>query len=157
MKAVVTDSQFYMWRAIFSLAHADRIVTQEEKKFMIKTLSTVNFSPDQRKTLQEDMEQARDTGAMFSRISDPQDRSRFFYFARILLWSDGSFDGAEQKILTDLGRFHNKTVDISALMGQPGMEFQDDHKDWLAEDIDAGYHRKGFIGALDRFLSRFTS
>ena len=39
----VSESRFYMWRAIFALAHADHIVTDEEYRFMQKALDTENF------------------------------------------------------------------------------------------------------------------
>lgn len=151
MSAGVSESKFNMWRAIFALAHADHVVTEEERKFMQKALATEGFSPEQKRILEGDMEVSRDIRNMFMRITDQADRSRFFYFARMLLWCDGDFAAQEQAILTELQRAHNKTLDFSEI-GVVGLRLEEDEKEWLLEDVSKG---RSAGGLWDRFLTRF--
>ena len=39
----VSESRFYMWRTLFSVAHADNVVTDEEIAFMAHILEDINF------------------------------------------------------------------------------------------------------------------
>lgn len=151
----MTESRFYMWRAVFALAHADHIVTDEERKFMVRILATEGFSEEQETILRQDMETAQEVGNMFLKVSDPEDRSQFFYFARMLLWSDGDFAQQEQKLLTELGKDHFKSVDFDHMIGTVDMELEDAHKEWLIEDMQEEHQEDGVKGIFDRFMKRF--
>lgn len=146
----VSDSKFNMWRAVFALAHADHVVTEEERRFMYKVLATENFSGAQKNILEEDMEIARDIPDMFMSITDPKDRSRFFYFARMLFWCDGDFAAQEQKILTELQRAQCGMADLSA---DTGLRLENDEKEWLLEDMKAAPRREPRL--WDMFIERF--
>lgn len=146
----VSSSKFNMWRAVFALAHADHVVTTEEQRFMYRALATENFSDLQKKTLEEDMKTARDIPDMFMSITDPKDRSRFFYFARMLFWCDGDFAAQEQKILTELQRAQCRLADLSA---DTGLQLENDEKEWLLEDRKAAHRRAPFL--WDIFIERF--
>ena len=151
MSAGVSESKFHMWRAIFALAHADHVVTQEERKFMNKALHEQGFSEEQKRVLRDDMETSSDIMNMFLRIEDQEDRSQFFYFARMLLWCDGDFAAQEQAILTQLQSFHNKTLDFTEI-GTVDLQLEDDEKEWLLEDVRQSDPKEGM---WDRFLTRF--
>ncbi len=153
-KQGVSESTFYMWRAIFALAHADHVVSDEEKKFINKTLATVGFSDAQKQLLEKDIATPQDVTEMFMRISDQEDRSHFFYFARMLLWSDGDFAQQEQAILTELARTHFHSADVDKMLKAVSLELEDEQKDWLLEDMDSASQKQGIGGVLDRFLSR---
>ena len=153
----VSDSEFHMWRTIFALAHADHVITPEERKFMTQALESLSLSEGQREVLEDDMEWPHDIGEMFLGITDQRDRSRLFYVARLLLWSDGDFDEKEQKILIDLARVHYKTVDVGEMMKRVEMELEDEHRQWITEDVRSGVHRGGITGVLKRFMGRMGS
>lgn len=151
----VSESKFYMWRAVFALAHADHIVTEEEQKFMVRILATEGFSEEQETILRQDMETAQEVGNMFLKVGDPEDRSQFFYFARMLLWSDGDFAQQEQKLLTELGKDHFKSVDFDHMLGTVDMELEDNHKEWLVEDMkDVSGAKEDPRNIMERFLAR---
>lgn len=147
----VSESKFNMWRAVFALAHADHVVTDEERRFMNKALAKEGFSAEQEATLREDMETPQGIADMFVRITDQKDRSRFFYFARMLFWCDGDFAAQEQAILTRLQNYHNKTVDFGSI-GTAGLKLEDDEKEWLLEDVKKTGENTGM---WDRFITRF--
>ena len=151
MTGGVSESKFNMWRAIFALAHADHVVTDEERRFMNKALAAEGFSQAQEDVLREDMETSNDIANMFLRITEQKDRSQFFYFARLLLWCDGDFAAQEQAILTRLQSLHNKTLDFNEI-GMVDLQLEEDEKEWLLEDVKKSGQN---TGVWDRFITRF--
>lgn len=152
----VCDDEFYMWRAIFAMAHADHVVTPEERRFMYDALGKIAFSPTQQDVLKGDIENACDAVELFSMIEEQEYRCRFFYFARMLVWCDGDFDAQEQKIFLELEKTHAETVDMDSLIGKVDMELQDNQKSWIKEDMQdstATGHMGGFLNA---FIRRFN-
>jgi hypothetical protein len=162
--AGVSDSEFNMWRAIFACAHADDVVTQEERRFMRKALNATAFSAEQRGVLEGDIEVKQDIAAMYKLVTDQEDRSRFFYFARMLFWCDGDFGQQEQAILTELGKAHFESVQVDKIsklakfelenlqatkqqlkgdgwgidlmsLKTTGLELEDEQKHWIEEDM----------------------
>lgn len=153
MTSGVSESKFNMWRAIFALAHADHVVTHEERRFMHRALATEGFSETQKRILEEDMETPQNITEMFMKIREQADRSRFFYFARMLLWCDGDFAAQEQAILTRLQGIHNRTLDFGRI-GEVDLKLEDDEKEWLLEDARKMNRDPG---VWDRFLDRFKN
>lgn len=98
MSEEISKSRFHMWRAVFAMAHADHVVTDEEKAFMENYLDNVPFSEEQKEVLREDMVTAQDVSEMFFMITEPEDQGQFFQFARELVWCDGDFDAQEEAI-----------------------------------------------------------
>ncbi len=125
----VTDSRFNMWRAVFAMAHADNIITESEEKFMREAIDTYPFSDDQKQVLELDMSKQQHVGRCFSNITDQQDRSDFFTFARLLVWCDGDFDEQEQMILTELKKVHISTLDFQTMVKDVRMSFEDNEKE----------------------------
>lgn len=151
----MTESRFYMWRSIFALAHADHVVTPEERRFMFDALASQDFSEDQRAILKDDIEHKKDIGEMFSRVVTEDDRSGFFYYARLLCWSDGDFDEQEQKIVLELKKAHVKNVDVSALVGSvQSLSFEEE--ECLRQDVACLQNANDTAGVLKSFLSRFS-
>lgn len=146
----VSESRFYMWRAIFAMAHADHEVSPKEQGFMRNVLDTENFDRQQRVILERDIETPQDPTDMFMQIAEQEDRSRFFYYARMLCWCDGSFDEQEQEIMLRLKSLHVRNVDFERMMGALDMELADEHKDMLAQDMSIEGH------ALRKFMRRFS-
>lgn len=126
--APMTESRFFMWRAVFAMAHADRVVTAEEKSFLYKVMADYSFTGEQRHILETDLEHAQDIGKMFDRITDQNDRSKFFQYARALVWCDGDFGEQEQKIMVALKKSYVSTVDYEAIADTMQLELAEDDK-----------------------------
>lgn len=133
-KEPVSESRFYMWRAVFAMAHADDMITDEERKFMLKAIEEHNFSDFQKDILLNDIENKQDIASMFSFVTEQEDKSKFFYYARILCWSDGDFDAQEQEVLTRLKRSYIEGVDFEKMMQNVEFELADDDKDKMSDD-----------------------
>ena len=130
----LNEGQFYMWRTLFALVHADQVVTDEERKFMEAALDSLSLTDYQRSILISDTMEASNVGEMFKRITAQKDRTEFFRHARILVWCDGDFDLQEQEILQKLERTHVADVDFAALMKEVNLSFDDEEKENLLQD-----------------------
>lgn len=152
----VSESQFYMWRTLFAVAHADEIVTKEEIEFMAHVLEDVNFSDEQTSILKDDIVNAKDIEMMFKGITDQDDRVRFFDFARDLVWVDGDFGSAEQGVMVKLFQDHFRQTNVDELIGKVRFELEEDSQPERSvpqnhnSDGDAGLR-----GALAAFQRRF--
>lgn len=149
-------SQFYMWRAVFAMAHADNIVTGEEKKYLNNILEKEPFNAEQKRILMEDIDRPQDIAEMFVNIEDQNDRSQFFYHARMLVWSDGDFGEQEQKIMTRLKQTHVRTVDFDQIMKNLNLSIDDDQKQRLVEDHNRVIDIEPSQGFFRRLLRRVS-
>ncbi len=138
----IADSTFNMWRALFALAHADDIVTDEELRFMYEALARENFSEDQREVLEQDIKTPTDIVTLFERITDQEDRSRFFFHARKLCWCDGDFGRQEQEIILKLKKMHISDINIQDMLNTSALELEDHEKNRLCREMEAAPQRK---------------
>ncbi len=109
----VSDSEFNMWRAVFAFALVDNVLSIEEQDLLQSYLKQVPFSPKELEALREDFNKKQNVEAMYKRISEPKDKSRFCVFARALVWSDGDMEQQEANILKRvacMGDCENKEI-----------------------------------------------
>ena len=116
MNAQVSESRFNMWRAVIALAHADHIVTPEEREFIQQKLDKIDFSPEQANQLREDLQTAQPVSEILPHITEPQDRSMLIYYGRLLVWSDGEYDAQEERLLRMLKNDVTSKVDMDKAM-----------------------------------------
>jgi len=150
MSGQVTESQFYMWRAIFALAHADDVVSDEELRFMSEILEDIPFSDEQKSILKSDATEEQSVEAMFKKITDPVDQAEFFRFASKLAHIDGDFGEEEQEVMLRVKRLHLQNVDIDDLVGKVDLRFDEDNIADEAPDFKNTVHsyRKKFLDKL---------
>jgi len=122
----VSESHFYMWRTLFAIAHVDHLVSKEETRFMAEAFEEVPFSAEQREILEQDVREAQDIETMFERITDPEDRTKFFDIARELVHIDGEYGDEEQEIMLKLTRSNLKKSDIDMMIGKVDLQLEDD-------------------------------
>lgn len=116
MSTNLSDSKFYMWRAIVALVYADGKKYSEEEEFLEKYFKALPLSADQKATLESDMVTPADLDECFAKITEPADRSQFIYFARLLFHSDGDFDITEEELLGKLKGSVTQQVDMDKVM-----------------------------------------
>lgn len=157
MDTKVSESQFYMWRTLFAVAHADDIVTKEEVEFMAHVLEDVDFTDEQTAILKDDIVNAKDIEQMFKGITSQDDRVRFFEFARDLVWVDGDFGEAEQSVMIKLFQDHFRKTNVDELIGKVTLELEDEHVQDNNFNIGNNPFNKdaGLRGAISAFQRRF--
>lgn len=156
MDNVVSQSQFFMWRTLFAVAHADNIVTDEEVEFMAHILDGINFTDAQTAILKDDIVTAKDVEEMFQSITDEEDRIKFFDFARDLVWVDGDFGSEEQDIMIKLMEKHVKEVDIDDMVGNIDLELEEEPAMIIRQKPDDSKRKKSLIDMVTSFRSRFS-
>lgn len=149
--AGVSESQFYMWRTVFAMAHADNVVTDEEIRFMAEALVDGGFSPEQRKVLEQDIKEPQDVFKMFGGISNPKDRSKFFMFARSMVYADGNYGPDEQHMMLQLKEIHMRDVNVDELIGSVEMQFEDEPKKQAANAPEKDV--RGILSAFKKFIT----
>lgn len=98
----VTESRFYMWRAVFAFAHLDGEVSSQEVDFIENYLEYTPFSEEQKTTIREDIVTPQNVNEMLIGISATEDQADFFQFAQMMAWADGSLDDTEKKLIERL-------------------------------------------------------
>lgn len=150
-KKDLTESQFYMWRTLFAVAHADDRVSSEEVRYMAEVLEDVPFTESQRTILNADIKNPQDPEAMFAGITDLHDQAVFFKHASSLVHVDGHFGAEEQQILVKLQKLHLKKVNVDSLVGRIDLEFEDEREPANTELKKSG----GLKDVIALFRDRF--
>ena len=91
----MNESRFYMWRAVFALAHADGVVTQQERDFIEGYIGRLPLSDEQKEIMRADLQTPQSINEMLIGVRDKNDHADFFQFAQMIIWCDG--DQAEQE------------------------------------------------------------
>lgn len=125
-KKIITESEFYMWRTLFAVAHADEVVSREEVRYLAEVLEDQPFSDAQHAVLSDDIKHPKNIGEMFANISSKKDQARFFALARKLVHADGDYGENEQAIMLKILTKHIKEVDIDELIGNIDMELEEE-------------------------------
>ena len=136
-KTGVSESEFYMWRAVFAFALVDNILSLEEQGVLRSYSNTVPFSPQQRKILNDDFKKPQDVVAMYNKITEIRHKERFCVLARTLAWCEGDMDRQEEIILK---RVH-------CLKNDDGAEILRRSRDH-AEDAYQQYYKAGIVGLI---------
>ncbi len=96
------ESRFYMWRALFAMAHVDGIVTSAEADFLSNCLSRDKFSMMQKEALMQDIIMPQEVKNMFIHIFRESDKIDFFILCDELCTIDESKCDKEQRTLKNL-------------------------------------------------------
>ena len=147
MSNQITESQFYMWRAVFALAHADDVVTDEELRFMVEAIEDVPFSDLQKGILQGDVKEPQSVEEMFLKITEPVDQAGFFKFASQIVHIDGDFGEEEQAVMLKLKQMHLREMDVDALIGKVDLSLEEDESETPSNDFKSAVYsyREAFL------------
>ena len=149
----LTESQFYMWRTLFAIAHADDVVTDEEVRFMAEAMEDVPFSDEQRALLNDDVKHAQDIEVMFAGVTDVHDQAAFFKFAHELVHIDGDYGMEEQAIMLKLKETHLQNANLDDLVGNVSLELEGEHDG--QGTFAGGEQKKSFKDVVYSFRDSF--
>lgn len=155
------NSKFYMWRCIVTMAHADGLMHDNERKWlttMFKNMHDRAGMPQaQVDTLLSDLSKPQDIASLLPQVSEPKFRGQLVYFARLLAYKDGELHPSEEMLLEKMraGTAGNINID----------DIREDVKRAAAQEmvthdaaIDSLHPDKsplGLIPLLDRFMLHF--
>lgn len=98
----LSESRFYMWRAVVAMVHADGVVTPHELSFINDYVKDLDFSKSQLDMIGQDLREPKQAHDMFAKIIEREDKKDFFALARALSWCDGDYDAQEKFIIEHL-------------------------------------------------------
>lgn len=111
----VSTSKFYMLRCLIAMAHADEIVTDEERAYISALTSRIPLNDEQRSILDTDLIKAQSIADLLPHINDPRFRGQLVYFARLMAYKDGVLDPSEQDLLDKMHAFAMDGLDMDAI------------------------------------------
>lgn len=111
----VSNSKFYMLRCIVAMAHADGIITDEERAYVSALTNRLPLTDEQRNTIETDLGVAQDVADLFRYINDPRYRGQVVYFARLMAHKDGHLDPSEQDLLDRLHALATDGLDMDQI------------------------------------------
>ncbi len=114
-KDIVSNSKFHMLRCVIAMAHQDGEVCDEERAYMTAMARHLPLSDDQRATIMDDLDDAKDVADMFRNINEPKYRGQVCYFARLMAFKDGVLDPSEQDLLDKLHAMATSGIDMDAI------------------------------------------
>ncbi|HYD18466.1 MAG TPA: DUF533 domain-containing protein [Patescibacteria group bacterium] len=113
--APVGHSQFYMWRCVVALAHADGRVAPAERDYLNGVFSRMNLTAAQKSTFHDDLANPQDLPALLRQINEPEWRGQLIYFGGLLARADGDLDPSEDAILKKLHADQLASLDMEQI------------------------------------------
>jgi uncharacterized membrane protein YebE (DUF533 family) len=104
------EEMFALWRAVFSLVHADGEIAAEERGYIEGMMEVFRFSEDQRKAIEHDLKKAPDTLSLFKTLKSESHRKQFFIMARTIIWCDGFFHEKERALIEKIRKALGKDI-----------------------------------------------
>ena len=104
-KKDITESEFYMWRAIYAFSLVDNVLSLEEQKLLKSYSNSVPFSQTQINILRNDFKKPQNVETLYYKITNPKDKERFCILARAIAWCEGNVDKQEEAILKKISCF----------------------------------------------------
>ncbi|PZO84852.1 MAG: hypothetical protein DI626_07900 [Micavibrio aeruginosavorus] len=101
----ISESEFYMWRAVFAFTYVDNVLSLEEQELLQSYLKKVPFSRDQLATLKNDLRDPKDVVGLYRKITQAEHKERFCVLARAIVWCEGDMQEQERAILKKVSCF----------------------------------------------------
>lgn len=114
-KKPVGTGQFYMWRCVIAIAHADGKVQEEERKYLTNVFSRMGLTDQQRSTFETDLVSPQNISQLFAYINEPEWRGQLIYFAGLLAHADGVLDPTEEVLLKKLRTDQMASIDMDQI------------------------------------------
>lgn len=114
-KQPVGTSQFYMWRCVVAIAHADGLVQAEERAYLNKIFGNMALTPEQKSAFDSDLQTPQDISQLLAHINEPEWRGQLIYFAGLLARADGVVDPAEEHLLEKLHSDQMASLDMDQI------------------------------------------
>ncbi|MDE1153087.1 MAG: TerB family tellurite resistance protein [Micavibrio sp.] len=153
----ISNSQFYMWRCVIALAHADGMVQQAERDYINRVIAGMDrkngLTDEQKATFQRDLEVPQSISDLLTHINEPQWRGQLIYFGGLLARADGTLDPREDEILKKLRADQLNSLDLDRIRADTKVAVQDE---MFRHDLKMSELRPqgGLMAILDSLLLR---
>ncbi|HYD18467.1 MAG TPA: hypothetical protein VEF76_08320 [Patescibacteria group bacterium] len=121
-KQVMSESQYQMWRGVIAIAHVDGKMHDEERAYLRRTFQNLDrvygLSVEQRKQLDDDMENPKDLATILPLITEPQFRGTLIHFGEVMVWADSEVSPEEEDVIKKLYTQQMSTIDEQKLRAE---------------------------------------
>ena len=153
----ISTSQFYMWRAVIAVAHADDLVQDAERAYLNRVIANMDrvngLTDDQKSIFAADIETPQKISDLLPYINDPQWRGQLIYFAGMLAHADGTLDPREDDIIKKLRADQMASLHLDEIRAHAKQVTADELFKHEME-LNALRPQTGLSGLLDAFLLR---
>jgi len=108
------ESKFNLWRATFSFCFVDGFLSPEEAAYVEEKLTTLPFTPDQKRTLLTDLKTPPEIDKLLPLITKPADRGFLINHIRLLARIDNLSPSEKEKIASLEKKVKSK-IDMEAV------------------------------------------
>lgn len=130
----MSESKFNMWRSCVAVVHLDKIVTNEEKKWVEDKSKNLPLSQEQRNILRNDLETGLHFEEAFKKISEKKDLAFLLNTMRVIGFLDKDFSAVEKEKFKKLEDIILKGIDLISIEKEVrDMEIQSYHEDEVYE------------------------
>jgi uncharacterized membrane protein YebE (DUF533 family) len=156
-----SKSQFYMWRAVISIAHADGEIQAEERAYIARIISNLDrvygLTQEQKKAFTDDLVKPQKIEDMVKEIDEPQYRGMLITLGETIVWADGLVTEDEEAVLKKLHASQMSTLDADRLrieMKYGAAERRAAYKAESEKQRDDAHKRNPFFRGVDYVLAK---
>ncbi|MEZ0260718.1 MAG: DUF533 domain-containing protein [Alphaproteobacteria bacterium] len=154
-----SKSQFYMWRAVIAIAHADGEVQAEERAYITRVISTLDrvygLTQEQKKAFTDDLVTPQKIEDMVKEIEEPQYRGMLITLGETMVWADGVVTEDEEAVLKKLHANRLGAIDSDRLRNEMKQGTAERRAEFEAENAklrNDAHSKNPLFRALDRVL-----
>lgn len=153
----VSESLFYMWRAVICMAHADGIVHQSERDLFERIFENMgrayDIAPAYLDTFRKDLDAPQGIDRLLPHITDPECKSLLIFFSQVVACADGKLDFSEAALIGKLDAAFGAQPDTETTVEQIRADIAKRMKDYKSRNTDPPL-RAAIYYALDALLLR---
>jgi uncharacterized membrane protein YebE (DUF533 family) len=102
----VEEKTICFWRFVVALAHADGVVSQDERKVIEQRVQSLDISLDDKQKILNDLEHPQDPLALFANIEMQFHKAEALYLALNLFSNDGEYCEAEKRLYDRILKYY---------------------------------------------------
>ncbi len=130
----ITESEFYMWRAVLAFSMTDNVLSVEKQKLLRPYFSTIPFSQTQIDILKNNTKHPQSVRILYHKIANPKDKEHFYELVRDLAWYESTIEKRVADIIKkDPLPVENANDDFLANAGQH-YDVNDHHQQYTRTD-----------------------
>ena len=152
--AFYNDSKFHMWRACIGAIWADGVLDESEKSWIMERIDGLNFTPEQKEILLDDLKGNMDINLILSKISDRKDRAFLAHQIRVIGHLDNDFSEHEKKMYNSWKDHVLKGVDLVEL--EKVIE-EDEKASYHEDEVYKVYNKKSMFEKIDKGMRRILN
>jgi len=119
----VSESKLYMLRCMVAMAHADNVLHEKEREYIIQLAGNLPLNEDQLQILLEDLYVPQSLEVLLPHITELKFIGQLTYFARLMAYKDGNFSLSEKEFLNKLADY--QTENASRYIRKSAMKMAD--------------------------------